>query len=193
MEVLEKIRQFAEEAHGEQKRKYSQLPYIVHPVAVMNLCREYTDEVPALAAALLHDVLEDTPVTAHQLHAYLLSVMNRPEADRTLRLVKDLTDEYTKANYPQLNRKKRRRREAERLASADPMAQTVKYADLIDNCLDIVKHDKDFGKVFVQESTLLLEHMTSGDQRLYQRACNAVAESKKVLRGYKDNQPEVNA
>ncbi|WP_247237449.1 HD domain-containing protein [Telluribacter sp. SYSU D00476] len=193
MEVLEKIRQYAEEAHGEQKRKYSNQPYIVHPVAVMKLCKEYTEQVAVLAAALLHDVLEDTPVTHHQLREYLQSVMDRPVAETTYRLVKDLTDEFTKENYPHLNRKKRRRREAERLGKADPMAQTVKYADLIDNCLDIVRHDKQFGKVFVNESTTLLEHMKGGDQRLYQRALEAVAESKRILKEYYDRQAASNS
>lgn len=192
MEVLEKVRQYAQEAHGDQKRKYSNQPYIVHPVAVMKLCQEYTDYVAILAAALLHDVLEDTPVTPHQLKEYLLSVMDRPVAETTYRLVKDLTDEFTKENYPHLNRKKRRRQEAERLGKADPMAQTVKYADLIDNCLDIVRHDKQFGKVFVQESTTLLEHMKDGDQRLYQRALEAVAESKRILKEYYDQQAATN-
>ncbi|GAB3171017.1 HD domain-containing protein [Telluribacter humicola] len=184
MEVLEKVRHYAAEAHGEQTRKYSGLPYIVHPVAVMNLCREYTDNNAVLAAALLHDVLEDTPVTPHQLMEYLHTVMDKQEADLTYRLVKDLTDEFTKEAYPHLNRKKRRHREAERLGKADPLAQTIKYADLIDNCLDIVQHDKPFGKIFVHESATLLEHMKNGDQQLYQRACEAVAESKKVLKDY---------
>lgn len=182
METLEKIRQFADKAHGDQKRKYSGQAYIVHPVAVMQICKEYTDDTAVLAAALLHDVLEDTDITAEQLKAYLHSVLIAPEADYAFRLVQDLTDEFTKEKYPKLNRKKRRRREAERLGRADPMAQTVKYADLIDNCLDIVKHDKDFGKVFLGESTMLLEQMTSGDPRLYERAKKTVEEGKHMLK-----------
>lgn len=182
MEVLEGIRQFADKVHGTQQRKYSGQAYIVHPVAVMRICKEYTDDIAVLAAALLHDVLEDTDVMAGQLKTYLHSVLDVPEADHTFRLVQDLTDEFTKEKYPKLNRKERKRREAERLGKADPMAQTVKYADLIDNCLDIMKHDKDFGKVFLKESGMLLEQMTSGDQRLYERAKKTVEDVKKMLK-----------
>lgn len=55
-EVLEQIRDFADKAHGEQMRKYTPERYIVHPVRVMKICREYTDDITVLAAALLHDV-----------------------------------------------------------------------------------------------------------------------------------------
>lgn len=181
MELLDQIRDYANQAHGNQKRKYSQQPYIVHPVAVMNLCREYTDDTAILAAALLHDVLEDTEVTTHDLRAYLLSVVDKKVAEDTVRLVKDLTDEFTKDRYPHLSRKKRRRHEAERLQKAAPKAQTVKYADLIDNCVDIVKHDRDFGKVFIQEAELLLSHMTEGDAQLRQRALKTVWDCRQIL------------
>lgn len=181
MDVLEKIRQFADEAHGEQKRKYSGQRYIVHPVAVMHICQEYTDDLAVLAAALLHDVLEDTDVSAGQLKQFLHTVMHAQQADKTFRLVRDLTDAFTKAQYPHLNRKKRRRKEARRLGKAAPQAQTVKYADLIDNCLDIVRHDPDFGQVFLKESRMLLDHMTSGDQRLYERAKKTVEEGEMML------------
>ena len=181
MELLEHIRGYAEKAHGDQKRKYSGQPYIVHPVAVMNLCKEYTDDTATLAAALLHDVLEDTDVTPHQLREYLYSVLDKHDAEKCFRYVKDLTDEYTKVNYPHLNRKKRRHHEAERLGKAAPQAQTVKYADLIDNCLDIVKHDREFGEVFIRESRLLLDSMKGGDQQLYQRAREVVATCRKLL------------
>jgi guanosine-3',5'-bis(diphosphate) 3'-pyrophosphohydrolase len=107
--------------------------------------------------------------------------LDESTADRTFQYVQDLSDKYTTENYPHLNRKNRRRQEAERLAKASPEAQTVKYADLIDNCLDIVRHDRNFGKVFVQESAQLLDLMTGGDSRLRQRALETVSASLKVL------------
>jgi (p)ppGpp synthase/HD superfamily hydrolase len=59
--ILAAITDFADIAHGSQMRKYTPERYIVHPARVMRLCQEYTDDVTVLAAALLHDVLEDTP------------------------------------------------------------------------------------------------------------------------------------
>lgn len=65
--TLYKIQQFADNAHGEQMRKYSDERYIVHPIRVMETCSAYTDKIQILAAALLHDVLEDTPVSEMEL------------------------------------------------------------------------------------------------------------------------------
>ncbi|HYH57162.1 MAG TPA: HD domain-containing protein, partial [Anseongella sp.] len=70
-ETLDEIKDFAGRAHRAQKRKYAGEPYIVHPVRVMEICREYTDDIPLLAAALLHDVLEDTAVRKAEMREFL--------------------------------------------------------------------------------------------------------------------------
>lgn len=57
---------FAQTAHAGQWRK-SGLPFITHPVAVANNLAGLQADAPTLAAALLHDVLEDTPVTYEQI------------------------------------------------------------------------------------------------------------------------------
>lgn len=61
---------FAARAHDGQKRKSTDVPYVVHPVGVMLVLMECGEEDPEmLAAALLHDTLEDTAVTLDQLRA----------------------------------------------------------------------------------------------------------------------------
>ena len=77
--ILEEVKSFASEAHGEQKRKYTPEPYIVHPIRVMEICKKYTDDVRILSAALLHDVLEDTSVTEKEMFQFLNSNSNRNE------------------------------------------------------------------------------------------------------------------
>src|SRR4051812_22117881 len=113
-EILEKVKNFADEAHGDQLRKYSPERYIVHPIRVMETCRNYDSRLPVLAAALLHDVLEDTEVDSDALSDFLKSVMDANDAKMTLTLVKELTDIYTKEDYPQSNRKQRKAKELER-------------------------------------------------------------------------------
>ncbi len=55
--------EMAVEAHRPQRRKSGE-PYILHPLAVATICTEEIGLGPtAVAAALLHDVVEDTPVT----------------------------------------------------------------------------------------------------------------------------------
>ncbi len=168
--VLEKVRAFADQAHGKQARWYTQERYIVHPVRVMEICREYTTDEAILADALLHDVLEDTPVNKEELTRFLLTVMETEEAIRTVDLVEELTDVYVKSNYPALNRQKRKTREAARLEKTSAAAQTVKYADILDNSVEITRHDPQFARLFLREGKDFLSRMTKGDQRLYQRA-----------------------
>jgi guanosine-3',5'-bis(diphosphate) 3'-pyrophosphohydrolase len=179
--VLEQIKDFADRAHDGQQRKYTPERYIVHPVRVMEICREYSQELPVLAAALLHDVLEDTPVSKEQLHQFLASVMNAEDADLTLKLVVELTDVFIKKDYPQWNRKKRKAMETERIAHTSSRSQTVKYADMLDNCREIVEHDPDFGRRFLNECRTLLEAAGQGNAGLRSRAIKAVDEGLEKL------------
>ncbi|HEY0655647.1 MAG TPA: HD domain-containing protein [Chryseosolibacter sp.] len=178
-EIVEKVKMFADEAHGDQMRKYANERYIVHPIRVMEIVREFSQEVPMLAAALLHDVLEDTSVSPEQLKYFLDSVMSQEDSERTFTLVKELTDVYIKANYPKLNRRTRRSKEAERLSSTSEDAQTIKYADIIDNVNDISTHDTDFALVYMRESKQLLAAMSKGNEKLYVRAQAVVDEAMK--------------
>jgi guanosine-3',5'-bis(diphosphate) 3'-pyrophosphohydrolase len=173
-EILQQVRDFADRAHGGQMRKYTPERYIVHPVRVMNLCREYTNDVTILCAALLHDVLEDTPVTQEDIHDFLLPLMDREKAERTVGLVVELTDVYIKEDYPQWNRRKRKERETQRLEQTSTDSQTIKYADIIDNCVEIVNHDTDFAPLFLHECRAILRKMNKGNQELYKRAVETV-------------------
>ncbi len=62
MASIEKALQIAARAHEGQKDKEGQ-PYILHPLRLMNA----VEDVPAKIVAVLHDVIEDTPVTAEEL------------------------------------------------------------------------------------------------------------------------------
>lgn len=172
--ILEAIKEFADQAHGDQTRKYTPERYIVHPVRVMEMCRKYDDRLEVLAAALLHDVVEDTPVTNAAIVDFLQTLMPRSQALAIGKLVVELTDIYTKKAYPHLNRKQRKELEAKRLGQASADAQTIKYADIIDNCLDILLHDPEFGKKFQVEGNALLKLIPNGNPHLYKIALETV-------------------
>jgi (p)ppGpp synthase/HD superfamily hydrolase len=75
----------AVEAHRGQTRKGDrQLPYIVHPVTVAIILSRYTDDEDTIIAGLLHDVLEDTPVTAEEIE--------RQFGAKVVAMVKDVTE-----------------------------------------------------------------------------------------------------
>ena len=54
---------FAAQAHDGAARKGSEIPYIVHPMEVVAIASTMTDDPQVLAAAALHDVMEDCGVT----------------------------------------------------------------------------------------------------------------------------------
>ncbi len=66
-ELEERAYEFAKKAHGDQKRKYTEEPYIHHPVAVAGKIKILGLAENMVCAALLHDTLEDTETTESQL------------------------------------------------------------------------------------------------------------------------------
>ena len=180
--ILKKITSFADAAHGDQKRKYADERYIQHPIRVMKTCQQYGYPLPVLAAAILHDVLEDTGVTQQQIREFLLSMMNETDTNHIISLVTELTDVYTKDKYPRLNRQQRKAKEAERLEKISADAQTIKYGDIIDNATDVVGHGADFAPVLLKEYDTLLIKMKNGNEELRQKAMEVVTKEIELLR-----------
>ncbi len=65
--LIERAICFAALAHKGACRKGSHLPYIVHPIETMMLVARMTDDMEVIAAAALHDVVEDTPFTVSDI------------------------------------------------------------------------------------------------------------------------------
>lgn len=150
---------FAKHWHGKQLRKYTGEPYIVHPVAVAQIVASRTQGVEMIAAAFLHDVLEDTDATVADLEEFGLGF-------GIARLVVELTD----VSEGQGNRAERKAIDRERLREASDWAKTIKLADLIHNSESIIEHDENFAKVFMREKADLLEVLEGGDPVLFKRA-----------------------
>src|SRR5881296_1404045 len=64
--LVERAFAFSEQAHEGQFRKSGE-PYITHPLAVASILSQWRLDAEGLAAALLHDVMEDTSVTRLEL------------------------------------------------------------------------------------------------------------------------------
>lgn len=155
-EDLMTITGFAAAAHGDQKRKYTGEPYVYHTISVSRIVKEQGGDLNMQAAALLHDVLEDTKVSHQELRVFLHSV-DQESADDVLALVVELTDVYTSESFPHLNRKARKELEAERLGRCSARAKRIKLADMEDNTSSIVERDPAFAKVYLEEKKRLLE------------------------------------
>lgn len=155
-----------------QRRKYTGEPYISHPHAVADRVRGVAGCTEAmLAAAWLHDTVEDTHATLAEVRAEF--------GDEVASLVEMLTD----VSWPgDGNRAARRAIDRAHTACASPTAKTIKLADLIDNLPHIVEHDPKFAKVYGGECVLLLDVLQEGDTRLYD-----LAQSLLDLYGFTDN------
>lgn len=150
---------FASKAHANQRRRYTDEPYIVHPIAVAEIVRSVPHTPEMIAAALLHDVVEDTPVELEQIRNEF--------GDK----VADLVDWLTDASKPSDgNRAVRKAIDRRHSAAAPAEAQTIKLADVIDNTHTISARDPDFWRVYRREKLALLEVMRLGDSTLMARA-----------------------
>jgi hypothetical protein len=150
---------FAETAHGciNQRRKYTDAPYICHPIAVADIVASVPHTDNMLAAALLHDTVEDTPVTLHEIREYF--------GPDVATLVEMLTDVSKPSDG---NRAARKAIDRAHTAKASPEAMTIKLADLLDNTRSIVEHDLNFARVYLREKLDLLDVLGAGDKTLYQ-------------------------
>ena len=68
LDIIVDAYEFGSEAH-EGQRRYSGELYITHPVAVAGILADLHMDFQSIAAALMHDVLEDTPMAKEQIEA----------------------------------------------------------------------------------------------------------------------------
>jgi (p)ppGpp synthase/HD superfamily hydrolase len=169
MNIVERAAGFAVKAHGEQKRKYTGEIYSVHLAGVARIVASVPHDPEMLAAAWLHDVVEDTSVTPQQLRTEFPS--------RVVAIVLELTD----CDGSIGNRAFRKAHDRSRLASSSVAAKTIKLADLIDNTSSIVEHDKTFARVYLDEKALLLPCLKGGDATLWDRAYATLQDAQRQL------------
>ncbi|HED16036.1 MAG TPA: bifunctional (p)ppGpp synthetase/guanosine-3',5'-bis(diphosphate) 3'-pyrophosphohydrolase [Gammaproteobacteria bacterium] len=166
--LVDRARIYATKAHQRinHRRKYSNQPYHVHLEAIVKLLQQVTDDAEILAAAWLHDTVEDTPAT--------LDNIEQEFGQNVAELVEDLTDVSLPSDG---NRAVRKEIDLKHLAQASTRAKTIKLADLIDNARDITKHDPRFAVVFLEEMNALLEILDDGHPSLLEQAHRVYAKS----------------
>lgn len=160
--MLDSAITFASLAHAGQRRKYTDEPYIVHPIEVMSLVALHGGDDDMKVAAVLHDVLEDTVVGRREIL--------RRFGERVLMLVEGLTDPVVEGNRSV-------RKEAARLHTYAQCysVQVIKCADLISNTRSITLHDPKFAKVYLDEKRLLLDGMAVKGHSLWHKAMELVS------------------
>lgn len=124
---------FAQKAHLGQYRKGRKVPYILHPIAVMDILMQNTDKEDVIIAGLLHDTLEDTSVTPEQIEKRF--------GPRVLELVQSASE--PDKSLPRIERKKHTIEYIIKLDDQD--ALMVSCADKLHNVTSFIEDYKKSG------------------------------------------------
>ena len=130
--LVEQALRVAARAHSGQRRKASDLPYIVHPTAVALILANAGESDPeVLAAALLHDVVEDTPATMDELA--------RQFPPRVIDIVGSLTEQKLDEDGNKRTWIDRKQDHLEHVRQASSDAQAVLLADKLHNLASMLE------------------------------------------------------
>ena len=122
--LINKAIEFAAEAHSGQMRKGTDIPYITHPLAAMEILKQLGCSGEVQAAGVLHDTLEDTSATAEQLTELF--------GERITGLVQGVSENKA------LSWEERKAHTVEELKTASPELCAVVFADKLANIRSMV-------------------------------------------------------
>ena len=130
---------FAVHQHGDQVRESTTIPYISHLMGVAALVMEDGGDQEQTVAALLHDVVEDTPATVDDVRARF--------GDRVAAIVEGCTDS---ALVPKPPWRERKERYLQHLADAGDDVLRVSISDKLYNARTILVDRREFGDVLYE-------------------------------------------
>ena len=129
--LLDKAMHFAIDAHANTERRGKGFPYIVHPMEAVEIVATITPDQELLAAAVLHDTVEDTDVTVEQIRAQF--------GDRIAKLVDAESDQFTEGVSEVDSWRGRKQAAIDRLAAASHDAKIVAMGDKLSNMRAIAR------------------------------------------------------
>lgn len=124
-DLLDRAIIFAVQAHHNTERRGKGFPYIVHPMEAVEIVSTITADQELLAAAALHDTIEDTDVTVEQLREAF--------GDRVAELVHAESDQFTEGVSEEDSWHDRKQAAIDRLAAASHDAKIVALGDKLSN------------------------------------------------------------
>lgn len=130
-ELLDRAIVFAVRAHAGTERRDKGFPYIVHPLEAVEIVATMTSDQELLAAAALHDTVEDTDVTLEQIRAEF--------GDRIASLVAIESDEPHQGEDSLEGWRARKQAAIDRIASAPRDAKMVALGDKLSNMRTIAR------------------------------------------------------
>lgn len=139
-------------AHAGQVRKWSNVPYVVHPMKVAAMIAAWectTDRV--VAAAYLHDVLEDTDYTPYDLESYGIR-------GEIICMLQELVNASKEQEFSRMPRFERKAMDREKLMKVSDEAKFIKLFDRLDNIVSLNKEilaPIDFVQMYKEETVLM--------------------------------------
>ncbi|KQM74789.1 hypothetical protein ASE74_02070 [Pedobacter sp. Leaf216] len=173
MTASAQLAKWVAEQHAGQLVRNTNKPYFNHLETVATLAGPVTRL--GYEIGLCHDLLEDTNTNGDDLQNALIRFgYAKSDASEIMNCVIELTDVYTKKAYPYLHKVKRKKLEAERLFKVSAAAQTVKYADLMDNIDWMMQHDQKHATKYLNKKRLLIANLNQGNAQLRQQVLNLI-------------------
>lgn len=130
-DLLDRAIMFAVRAHAGTERRGKGFPYIVHPMEAMEIVATMTSDQELLAAAALHDTVEDTDITVEQIRAEF--------GDRIASLVASESDNFEEGVSEEDSWHARKQAAIDRLSSAPQDAKIVALGDKLSNMRAIAR------------------------------------------------------
>lgn len=130
-ELLDRAIVFAVRAHAGTERRGKGFPYIVHPLEAVEIVATMTRDQELLAAAALHDTVEDTDTTVEQIRAEF--------GDRIASLVASESDVFQQGVSEEDSWHTRKQAAIDRLAAASHDAKIVALGDKLSNMRAIAR------------------------------------------------------
>lgn len=130
-QLLDRAIVFAVRAHAGTERRGKGFPYIVHPLEAVEIVATMTNDQELLAAAALHDTVEDTDVTIEQIRAEF--------GDRVAKFVATESDEPHQERDSVENWRARKQAAIDRIATASHDAKIVALGDKLSNMRAIAR------------------------------------------------------
>ena len=130
-ELLDRAIVFAVHAHAGTERRGKGFPYIVHPMEAVEIVATMTNDQELLAAAALHDTVEDTDTTVEQIRAAF--------GNRVAEIVAMESDEPLQESDSTENWRARKQAAIDRLATASRDSKMVALGDKLSNMRAIAR------------------------------------------------------
>ena len=166
--ILDKAIVFAVKAHAGTERRGKGFPYIVHPLEAVEIVATMTTDQELLAAAALHDTVEDTDVT--------LDDIRREFGDRVAKLVEEESDVFMEGVSEADSWHERKQAAIDRLSRASRDAKMVALGDKLSNARIIYRD-------FVQKGDKLWSIFHVKDVKEHEWHYRGLALSLKELEG----------